>query len=182
MTARLLRPALIPALLAAALLAACAAPDTAQSPETASQRPAIDTPIDVQFVDPSNFAEMRGSRGQRNSKEWMNGLRKHLEQRAPQYLPPGARLQVRFTDVKLVGDYEPWRRPGLNDVRIVRDVYPPRLDLDFRLTNEGGTVREGSAKLRDPSFLMRTQRYPDDPLGHEKLMLDDWLQKEFKAG
>ncbi|TFL11268.1 DUF3016 domain-containing protein [Pusillimonas caeni] len=54
------------------------------------------------------------------------------------------------------------RRSGLNDVRIVRDIYPPRLDLDYQLSDEhGATLREGSATLRDPSF----QRPNIQPLG-----------------
>lgn len=82
-------------------------------------------------------------------------MRAHLERRAPRYLPPHTRLLIRFTDIKLAGEYEPWRRPGLNDVRIVRDIYPPRLDLDCQLSDEHG------ATLRDPSF----QRPNIQPLG-----------------
>jgi hypothetical protein len=90
-------------------------------------------------------------------------------------------LEVTFTAVDLAGEFEPWRGPQWGDVRIVRDLYPPRLGLEFRLVDAAGrVVRTGQRALSDLAFLMKlTGGFRDDPLRHEKALLDDWLRAEF---
>ena len=39
----------------------------------------------------------------------------------------------------------------------------------------GAVISEGDKVLRDPGFLRRGLRNDDDPLRHEKRLLDDWL-------
>jgi len=168
--------------LAAALLAGCATLfPSSRLPEQA----APDARVTVQYVQPRQFSEWRDHprEGDGYHQNWMNGLQRHVEARASRYLAPGAHLLVQFTDVALAGAYEPWRGAAMNNVRIVRDVYPPRIDLAFRLTGADGKVlRQGRRELRDPAFLMRSRSYPGDALGYEKAMLDDWLSDEFGAG
>jgi hypothetical protein len=64
----------------------------------------------------------------------------------------------------------------------VKDIYPPRIDLTFRLTDaEGNVVQEGKRELRDLTFMMKiTTAFRDDPVRHEKALLDDWLRSDFK--
>jgi hypothetical protein len=91
------------------------------------------------------------------------------------------RLEVHFTDVQRAGSFEPWRGPQAADVRIVRDIYPPRIDLRFGLLDaDGKLLREGSRQLRDATFMMRPDLYPNDPLRYEKTLLDDWLREELR--
>jgi len=184
-SACLSRVALVPLLGGMALLVACSAPYSPTPPATQARAPSIvDAPVTVQFANASAFTEIRNHPQQSDSynKGWMEALSKHLEQRAPRYLEPGMHLYIRFTDVRLAGDYEPWRRPGFSDVRIVRDIYPPRLDLSYRLSDSSGqVVRQGSSILRDSAFLMRADRYPEDPQRYEKNLLDDWLRETFEG-
>ena len=42
-----------------------------------------------------------------------------------------AEYEIRVTEVDLAGDFEPWRGPQFQDVRIVKDLYPPRVNLEF---------------------------------------------------
>ena len=84
-----------------------------------------------------------------------------------------------ITDVDLAGDFEP-QQPYVNEVRIVKDIYPPRIDLRFRLVDGAGRVlKEGTRTLRDPSFLLRGAGDSGDALRFEKSMIDRWLQEEF---
>jgi len=113
-------------------------------------------------------------------RAWFDALALHLSEQAAAALPPGQRLHVRIDKVQRAGGFEPWRGPQAAGVRIVRDIYPPRIDLSFKLLDEGGAVlREGSRQLRDGAFLMRPDMYPGDPLRHEKALIDDWVRKEF---
>ena len=137
--------------------------------------------VSVTFDDPARFdASRSGPReGEKARRAWVDALGHHLAERAAPRLPAGQKLEVHLTDVQRAGSFEPWRGPQAADVRIVRDIYPPRIDLRFKLLDAGGKLlREGSRQLRDPSFMMRPDLYPNDPLRYEKTLLDDWLREE----
>jgi hypothetical protein len=79
----------------------------------------------------------------------------------------------------MAGDIESWRGPGRCDLRIMKDVYPPRIDLQFRLLGaDGADVRAGTRRLRDSDYLTRAAPVTADRLRHEKALLLDWLQRE----
>jgi hypothetical protein len=62
----------------------------------------------------------------------------------------------------------------------VREIYPPRIELRFKLTGpHGDVIREGERSVRDRTFVKRSG-YRDDPLRHEKAPLDEWLRAEFR--
>jgi len=81
----------------------------------------------------------------------------------------------------MAGDFEPWRGPRWDDVRVVKEIYPPRIQLTFRLTDAAGNVlKEGKRDLKDLAFLMKiNMSFRDDPVRHENALLDDWLRDEF---
>ena len=143
-----------------------------------------DTRVTVTWTNPADFAEAKESAGsgfgRESPEQWLGALGKHLRARADRALPSGDKLDVTFTDVKRAGMYEPWRGPDWDDVRIIKDLYPPRIGLTFKLTDaSGGIVDEGSRQLRDPAFLQRGILNESDPLRFEKRLLDDWLREEF---
>lgn len=120
-------------------------------------------------------------RGYMEPAQWQKALGDYLRRRAERLLPPGQRLVVTIEDIKLAGDYEPWRGVDMQDVRILKDLYPPRINLHFRLTDaSGATVREGSAKLRDLAYLQRALPNDNDPLRYDKRLIADWLGAEFR--
>jgi len=140
--------------------------------------------VKVDWTDPAQFTELRHSHALRDNRpvEWLEPLARHLQRKAESRLPPGEQLSVTFTDVQRAGSYEPWRGPRWDEVRIVKDIYPPRIDLRFRVSDaDGHTVREGERTLRDSAFLMRDGIDDSDPLRFEKRLLDAWLRKEFTA-
>ncbi len=119
-------------------------------------------------------------RGWLKPEDWKKTLSEHLRKRADLLLPPGDQLQVTINDIKLAGDYEPWRGPNFQDIRIMKDLYPPRIDLHYRLlAADGSVIREGSNKLRDMAYLQRTVPFNNDELRYDKRLLDDWLNREF---
>lgn len=143
---------------------------------------ATDSRVEVTWNPPDELSEVRRAvRPQRQPPlEWLEKLAAHLRQRADPMLPAGERLKVTITDIKLAGDYEPWHGPRFDEVRIVKDIYPPRIDLHYALIgSDGTTLREGDAKLRDPAFLSRSSANDSDSLRYEKRLLDDWLRREF---
>ncbi|GAA0716204.1 DUF3016 domain-containing protein [Dokdonella soli] len=140
--------------------------------------------IGVDWTDPAGFADVRESACSTRAKpvEWLGELARHLRRRADQVLAPGQHLDVTITDIRRAGICEPWRGPRWDDIRIVKDIYPPSIDLRYTLTgSDGARLRGGEEKLRDPAFLNRSTPNRDDPLRYEKRLLDDWLLREFAA-
>ena len=55
-------------------------------------------------------------------------------------------------------------------------MYPPRIDLDFRLSHaDGSVVREGHRELRDAAVPVEREQPQHGPLRFEKALLDGWL-------
>lgn len=148
----------------------CAIAQAEQAPENVS----------VHYRDPGNFTEMKHAFGARSvdAGAYLKPLKAYIEQRATRILENGQRLDIEVTDVDLAGEYEPWRGPDFRDVRIIKDVYPPRIDLSFTLYGSDGKVmREGSRTLRDVGFLSRSSLTSQDTLRYEKNLIDLWLRK-----
>jgi hypothetical protein len=142
--------------------------------------------VQVDWTDPQQFTDVRESPASspagRHPEEWLQTLARWLQGRADRSLPQGQHLQVTFTDIKRAGSFEPWRGPQWADIRVIKDIYPPRIDLRFTLTDANGkTLASGERKLTDLAFLARGTINTDDPLRYEKRMLGDWLRTEFGA-
>ncbi|MCW5620611.1 MAG: DUF3016 domain-containing protein [Burkholderiales bacterium] len=163
-----------------ALLGAWTSSSAAQADPSASA-PAVR----VEYLHPEKFQDIGEGRygSDRQRTAHLEMLRKHIQQRAGRLLPEGQSLAVTITDVDMAGSFEPWRR--YYDVRIVRDIYPPRIDLHFQLIDAtGDVVKEGERKLRDMTFMTSSAmyRYSNDVLRYEKALLDDWLERDFRRG
>ncbi len=139
-------------------------------------------PVSVTWNDPETFTEIRNSNNRWAASEgdWLQDLARHMRKRAEQGLAPGERLELTIVDIERAGQYEPWSHPGIQNVRIVRDMFPPRMTVAFRLHDaSGGVVDEGERKLSDSAFLIHSSTINDtDPLRYEKRMIDKWLRRE----
>jgi hypothetical protein len=145
----------------------------------AAQAASVQAPIQVEFLHPEQFndAADRNPADAKRRDFYLGQLARYLSERAAPMLRAGQHLNVVISEVNRAGAFEPWRR-ALDDVRIVRNVYPVRISLRFRLEGENGALlQEGERELRDSFFLDRWHR-PNDPLRYEKALLDDWLERE----
>lgn len=143
---------------------------------------AADARVEVTFGDLAKFSDLRLSRptSERETRGLADQLKKYLEERAPRRLPGDTRLAVTITDVDMAGEFRPVGGGGQPDLRVVKDVYPPRVDLEFKLLRADGSVeREGRRQLRDAMFLASGGLGSRDVLGYEKALLDHWLEREF---
>jgi len=92
-------------------------------------------------------------------------LKDYIRQRASLYLADGQKLAITVTDVDLAGDFEPTRGTNWEDVRIIREIYPPRVNLSFQVTDaDGKVVKEGTRRLVDLAFEMNVPINNTDPL------------------
>ena len=138
-------------------------------------------PVEVRWNDPAGFTEIRRSHNQAESRRgnWVEALARYLRERAQARLPAGERLEVVITDIERAGDFEPWHGVQLQDVRVMREIYPPRIDLQFRrLGADGAVLAEGARSLTDAGFMYQARANDSDPLRYEKQLLDGWLRRE----
>ncbi|MBS0589805.1 MAG: DUF3016 domain-containing protein [Proteobacteria bacterium] len=170
----LFRP-LIAIATACLFLAACAAP---------GPRKPLPERVQVQWAPDNQLSEVRNNpmqRGWLKPASWQASLGDYLRKHADAVLPPGQSLHVTIEDIKLAGDFEPWLGPDAQDIRFMKDIYPPRATLRWALTDaQGATIREGESKLTDLGYLQRGPITPSsDQLRYDKRMLGDWIGKEF---
>lgn len=141
--------------------------------------------VSVRWNDPAQFTEIKYSHNRWEARRgnWVEQLATYLRDRAQRRLPAGERLDVDIVDIRRAGNYEPWRGMAFNDVRIIRDIYPPRITLTFkRIGTDGQVIAEGERKLSDFGFLMGAHPVgSNDPLRYEKRMIDHWLARELTA-
>ncbi|MCS4281172.1 DUF3016 domain-containing protein [Stenotrophomonas rhizophila] len=162
---------------------AAAAPRTVTDPQ-APRALETDGPVQVAWTDPAQFTEIRQSsnRFEAERGDWVQQLAKYVRTTASKELQPGQTLEVTFTDIKRAGDYEPWHGPRADDIRVMRDIYPPRVTLTYTLKNaQGQVLGEGERKLQDTGYLHNIGRQSDtDPLRYEKRLLEDWIRRDLR--
>jgi hypothetical protein len=138
--------------------------------------------VSVRYDHPENFTETREVKAfapSRADPGYLDTLKGYLEKQGAKALQPGQQLYIVVTDVDRAGSYLP-SVAALNPVRVVKDVYPPRMTLHFRLLDaQGKVVREGERKLSDLGFMYDNPGgfSSTDPLRYEKHMIDRWLKR-----
>ena len=150
----------------------------------ATGAPALDSRVSVVFAHPERYADLRLSCVSReaDARAITDELGRFLQEAAAPRVPEGQRLEITVTNVDMAGEIESWRGPGRCDLRTVRDVYPPRVDLRFRWIGAGGAeARVGTRQLRDSNHLTHAAPVTADHLRYEKALLLDWLQRELRA-
>jgi hypothetical protein len=166
-----------------AILAALALWLGSIAPLTAAAATPAEPSVSVTFVNPEQFTEHRmyGRQDRFNRIDYLAQLKAYLIKQGQAVLEPGQSLHVNITDIRLAGAYEPWGGPRWDYVRIMRDIYSPRIDLNFRLVDQDGDVlREGKRVLRDANYLQSSvgpAAAEGAPLYYDKALLHQWLRR-----
>jgi Protein of unknown function (DUF3016) len=153
------------------LLAGCAA---TKSPEGSVSH------VSVSFIEPEKFTDARRSDLDPTSSGILRDLEKFLIDTGGRYVPEDMTLNIRVTNIDLAGDFELFRGPQADQVRINRGLYPPRLTLEFELLDRAAkVVKTGRRELTDIDYQSRAVYPQDDYLRYEKEILRDWIRTEF---
>ncbi len=138
--------------------------------------------VAVSFHESDKFTDARAHFGGGTDKGYLKMLSSHIEKEAGRRLAPGQKLEVIVSDVDLAGDYLPSGSTS-QDVRVIREIYIPRIRLSFKLLDEHGKViNEGERRLSDMDFMNDLRLAGrNDPLFYDKNLLSDWINKEFKS-
>ena len=140
--------------------------------------------VTVNFENPENFSDFKDSLvasdvGRRNLEAM---LRRAVQEDASRYLRDGQTFSITFTDVDLAGDYLPSAGSG-HDVRVIKQVYPPRMRFRYELRDANGAVlKQGEQQLQDLAFQYTTSIVDrHEELFYDRNLLRDWLRKELKS-
>ncbi|MEO6993603.1 MAG: DUF3016 domain-containing protein, partial [Lacunisphaera sp.] len=110
---------------------------------------------------------------------YLDELAKHLQNEAARRMTAGEKLTVTFTDIDLAGDILPG---SINDIRVIKEIYTPKMDLSFKLVDSAGAViKEGVRHLTDLSYMQTITPLigQNEPLRYDKALLTNWVSKEF---
>lgn len=171
-----LRSRILPLSLALLLPLAVSAHDAAAPAES------VTSPVTVELGDFNTMHEVRKLNGiqRRDTERQIKMLADWLTKAAQKNLAAGQSLHITLTDVDLAGDYEPSTGFDMQHVRVVREMYPPNIDLSWRLTDaNGANLDEGAVGLRDMGFLSANSPTTQQSLTYEKRMLRKWLSQHF---
>ena len=136
--------------------------------------------VSVRFVNPGRYTDADSYDASRASVE--AALRAHLDRLGKRFLAPGQSLNIDIVDIDLAGYQQPLRYAP-NNVRIMRGVTPPRIELRYVLTERGRRKRSGEETLTDINYQMNpSARFSGDRYVYEKALLDDWFRRIFSTG
>lgn len=139
--------------------------------------------VEVVFIHPEKFTDAADEAyaSDRGREDVLANIKQHVEKLARYYVADGEHLELRFLDIDLAGGFEPWHSPRYDDIRILKEIYPPRMTVEFRLRGaDGKVISEGKRELSSLGYLMRTVLPTSDSLRFDKEMLGDWMRQEFR--
>jgi hypothetical protein len=134
----------------------------------------------VEFIEPENYTDFKtswsGFDADRESLE--ASLIARIEREVARSLPAGYHLAVKFRDIDMAGDFEPWRSVHFSDVRILRSSTPPRMFFDYALTDaRGEIVASGERRLIDMTYDMRLRPFFREELDIEGELMGDFISR-----
>ncbi len=134
---------------------------------------------EVTWTDPDKYRDIRPSNESRKSyrERIFKNFEKHFAKLATR-LPEQQTLKLDITDVDLAGDT---LAGGIDRLRIVKEIYSPRMKFSYQLVDENGKIiKSEDVALKDMSFMTRSNlKYRQKSLSYEKKMLDDWFFETF---
>jgi hypothetical protein len=135
--------------------------------------------VEVTWTAPEKYRDIySGNEGRKSfRKKVFRKLEQHISKLA-EALPESQLLEIEITDVDLAGDVH---MGGINQIRVIKGIYFPRINLKFKLTDANKSIiHTGKEKLKDMNFMMSVSlRYRNKTFGYEKQLLDDWFENEF---
>jgi hypothetical protein len=133
----------------------------------------------VNYDHPEKFTDVESSYSNGTQQGYLDNLTRYLQVKAGPYLKADQTLTITFSDVDMAGALGMNARA--NQTRVVRSSTPVILKFSYAVTDGAGkVVKQGNEELVNhfPNTQMGTNR--NDPLFHEKEMLESWARSTLK--
>ncbi|MFL9710086.1 DUF3016 domain-containing protein [Methylobacillus sp. Pita1] len=136
-------------------------------------------PVILEYINPEKFTDVSSTYHGPPNQSYLDQFSKHVMKKAAAYLADGEQLNIAVKDIDMAGGFEPWNTPS-HDVRMIRHIYPPRIELNYQLKDaEGKVLDEGEVQLGDLNYQLRAVMNSSDAMRYEKSLMDDWLMQMF---
>ncbi|MFK3977586.1 MULTISPECIES: DUF3016 domain-containing protein [Shewanella] len=135
--------------------------------------------VKIEWQNPKDFSDIRTSNElqSRFENRLFDTLTKNINKEAEKTLKPGQTLQMTVTNFDLAGDMRPTFGATPGDLRVVKDLYPPRATFSYTIKEGDQVIIVGDEKITDMSFMSNSHRFNDRPFQYETTLFTDWLQK-----
>ncbi|WP_144212631.1 DUF3016 domain-containing protein [Shewanella donghaensis] len=137
--------------------------------------------VKVEWQEPKSYRDLKTATEvkSRFQQRFFDTITENVNKEAEKILKHGQKLEMIVTDVDLAGDLRPtFGATSASELRIVKDLYPPRMTFSYSITEGDKVIMAGNEKLMDMNFMYgvnstRNQR----PFEYETAMLKSWLKK-----
>ncbi|MFC7420687.1 DUF3016 domain-containing protein [Iodobacter arcticus] len=132
----------------------------------------------ITWQNPEKYSDIRASH--EVQERFQEKLFKHFDKvftELAAQLPTDSRLDITVTDFDLAGEIIP--RPGssLNEVRIIKEIYSPKITFNYAYTHKDQIV-SGAENLRDVNYMSGVARSSHSAeFEYEEKMLRKWFAK-----
>lgn len=135
--------------------------------------------VKIEWQNPKEFRDIKTSAElqSRFENRLFETLTQNINKQAEKTLKPGQTLHMQVTDIDLAGDMRPTFGATPGDLRIVKDLYPPRATFSYSVKEGDKVVIAGDEKITDMSFMHHSSRMRDRPFQYETRLFVEWLQK-----
>ncbi|MCU7962223.1 DUF3016 domain-containing protein [Shewanella sp. SW32] len=135
--------------------------------------------VKIIWQSPKDYRDIKssGELQSRYEKRLFETLTENINKEAAKILKQNQKLKMTITDVDLAGDMRPTFGATANDLRIIKDIYPPRMTFSYQVMENDKVIIAGDEKLSDMGFMGGIQSLNDKPFMYETKMLTEWLKK-----
>ncbi|QDE32651.1 MULTISPECIES: DUF3016 domain-containing protein [Shewanella] len=152
----------------------------ANAEEEVTANPVIEVGVvKIEWQNPKDFSDIKTSNELQSRFETrlFETLTNNINKQAEKILKPNQKLEMIVTNFDLAGDMRPTFGATPSDLRVVKDLYPPRATFSYTITENGNVIIAGDEKITDMSFMYNTRRLNNKPFQYETTLFDDWLNK-----
>ncbi|KGJ87876.1 DUF3016 domain-containing protein [Thalassotalea sp. ND16A] len=144
--------------------------------------PALAGQAEIDWVKPDSFTDIRQANESKSNfqKRVFKEFDKHFMALAAK-LPEGQTLKVSVTNLDLAGDVRYMVGPNNATIRIVDDLYFPKMKFDYQLfAADNSVISSNKVDIKDMGFNHGIRRSSSSNAFHyEKNMIDDWFYDTF---
>ncbi len=137
--------------------------------------------VKVNWLNPEKFSDIRPATGTRKvyQERVMKAFDKIIGELAEK-LPAGYSMEINVKDLDLAGDVNPMYRLDNTDIRVIKEIYFPRMKFDYVLfdQNKQQILKESDVKIKDMGFMTSSHiGYQSREFAYEREMLKKWFNK-----
>ena len=135
--------------------------------------------VSITWQSPDKYSDIEstGERQSRFEQRAFDSITENLAKLADKVLTHGEQLQLTVTNLDLAGDVRPTFGASANDIRVLKDIYPPKITFSYRVNKGQEVILSGDEELRDLNYLGGIQPRRQESFMYENQMLKQWFNK-----